>query len=204
VVAERPFVCSTMRRKAAERVSSGSCARGRLVREFLNPQRNPNGASKSSVSEANLSSPEVLSAPSDSSSAPLPEATGSALLPGELEDAIRAAQSKKAEDLRLFDLRGVTSLTEFFLLCSGTNQRQNQAISDEILRLLKESRNRMPLGVEGYDKADWILMDYGDFIVHVLSGQARKYYDLERLWRQAKELPVPEDSTPSPATASPR
>ena len=175
---------------------------GRLVREFLNPQRNPNGASKASVSEANLSSPQVLSAPSDSTSAPLPEATGIALLPGELEGAIRAAQSKKAEDLRLFDLRGVTSLTEFFLLCSGTNQRQNQAISDEILRLLKESRNRMPLGVEGYDKADWILMDYGDFIVHVLSGQARKYYDLERLWRQAKELPVPEDSTPSPATSS--
>jgi ribosome-associated protein len=154
------------------------------------------------VSEANLSSPQVLSATSDPSSANALEAAGSAVLPGELEAAIRAAQSKKAEELRLFDLRGVTSLTEFFLLCSGTNQRQNQAISDEILRLLKESHSRMPLGVEGYDKADWILMDYGDFIVHVLSGQARKYYDLERLWRQAKELPVPEDDTPSPASTS--
>lgn len=154
------------------------------------------------MSEANLSSPQVLSATSDPATANTLEATGRAVLPGELESAIRAAQSKKAEDLRLFDLRGVTSLTEFFLLCSGTNQRQNQAISDEILRLLKESDNRMPLGVEGYDKADWILMDYGDFIVHVLSGQARKYYDLERLWRQAKELPVPEDTTPSPATSS--
>jgi ribosome-associated protein len=191
-----------MRSKAAERVSRQSCARGGLIREFLNPKRNTNGANKASVSEANLSSPQVLSASSDSTSTALPEATDSAVLPGELEGAIRAAQSKKAEDLRLFDLRGVTSLTEFFLLCSGTNQRQNQAISDEILRLLKESHSRMPLGVEGYDKADWILMDYGDFIVHVLSGQARKYYDLERLWRQAKELPVPEDTTPSPATSS--
>jgi ribosome-associated protein len=124
------------------------------------------------------------------------------LLPDDLVAAVRASQSKKAEDIRIFDLRGVTSLTEFFLLCSGTNQRQNQAISDEILKLLKDGQGRMPLGVEGYDKADWILMDYGDFIVHILSGQARKYYDLERLWRQARELPVPEDATPSAASGA--
>jgi len=114
-------------------------------------------------------------------------------LPPDILMAVLAAQEKKAEDLRIFDLRNVTSLTEYFIICSGSNQRQNQAISDEIYRVLKEKHHRPPLGVEGYDKADWILMDYGDFIVHVLSAQARKYYDLERLWRQAKECPVPDD-----------
>ncbi len=107
---------------------------------------------------------------------------------------MQAAYDKKAENLRVFDLRAVTSLTEFFVICSGTNQRQNQAISDEVFRLLKDENGRSPMGIEGYDKADWILMDYGDFIVHILSGQARKYYDIERLWRQAKEVPLPEDS----------
>jgi len=117
------------------------------------------------------------------------------VLPEEVRLAVQAAYDKKAEDMRIFDLRGVTSLTEFFLICSGSNQRQNQAISDEILRLLKEEQGRPPMGVEGYEKADWILMDYGDFIVHILSGQARKYYDIERLWRQAKEVELPPDTT---------
>lgn len=116
------------------------------------------------------------------------------LLPTDVRLAVQAAYDKKAEDLRIFDLRGVTSLTEFFLICSGSNQRQNQAISDEVFRLLKEEAGRLPLGIEGYDKADWILMDYGDFIVHILSAQARKYYDIERLWRQAKEVPLPTDT----------
>lgn len=125
--------------------------------------------------------------------------------PSEVRLAVQAAFDKKAEQLRIFDLRGVTSLTEFFVICSGTNQRQNQAISDEVFRLLKEQNNRSPLGIEGYDKADWILMDYGDFIVHILSSQARKYYDIERLWRQAKEVPAPADlanEAPSTTTGS--
>ncbi len=114
-------------------------------------------------------------------------------LPPDVVVALYGALEKKAEDFRIFDLRGVTSLTEFFLICSGSNQRQNQAISDEIYKLLKDDRKRPPLGVEGYEKADWILMDYGDFIVHVLSGQARKYYELERLWRQARQCELPAD-----------
>lgn len=127
-------------------------------------------------------------------SAPATDAvTPESPLPFDILVAIYGALEKKAEDFRILDLRGVTSLTEFFLVCSGSNQRQNQAISDEIYRLLKDRHTRPPLGVEGYEKADWILMDYGDFIVHILSGQARKYYDLERLWRQAKECSIPED-----------
>jgi ribosome-associated protein len=122
-----------------------------------------------------------------------PGASGQGVLPDDLLVALYGALEKKAEEFRIFDLRGVTSLTEFFVICSGSNQRQNQAISDEIYRLLKDKRQRPPLGVEGYEKADWILMDYGDFIVHVLSGQARKYYELERLWRQARVCELPPD-----------
>lgn len=153
----------------------------------------------------------LKSAPAEIAGSPLPpQAEGTAEqkgvaepLPTDILLAILAAQDKKAEDFRVFDLRRVTSLTEFFLICSGTNQRQNQAISDEIFKLLKERQQRAPLGVEGYDKADWILMDYGDFIVHVLSTQARKYYDLERLWRQATECPVPEDAAALLAAEAP-
>ena len=154
------------------------------------------------MSEGNLSSPSPIQPSSDS----VPEKLESTAtpLPADLIEAVRGAQAKQAEDLRIFDLRGVTSLTEYFLICGGTNQRQNQAISDEILRRLKETEghNRLPLGVEGYDKADWVLMDYGDFIVHIFSGQARKYYDLERLWRQAKECPVPPEELPAHLTPS--
>ncbi|MCL4783083.1 MAG: ribosome silencing factor [Bryobacterales bacterium] len=150
------------------------------------------------MSEGNLSSSSPIPPAGGDTDANL-ESAGATPLPPDLIEAVRGAQAKQAEDLRIFDLRGVTSLTEYFLICGGTNQRQNQAISDEIERRLKEpeSRKRLPLGVEGYDKADWILMDYGDFIVHIFSGQARKYYDLERLWRQAKECAVPPEELPA-------
>ena len=149
------------------------------------------------MSEGNLSSSPPISITDGDVIEAKSESLSVAPLPEDLREAVRGAQAKQAEDLRIFDLRGVTSLTEYFFLCGGSNQRQNQAISDEILRVLKETRSRLPMGVEGYEKADWILMDYGDFIVHILSAQARKYYDLERLWRQAKECEVPPEELPA-------
>jgi ribosome-associated protein len=107
--------------------------------------------------------------------------------------AVAAAESKKAVDLTVLDLREITSFTEYFVVCSGTNQRQNQAISDEIHAKMKE-QGSLPLGMEGYDHAEWILMDYGDFIVHIFSPQAREYYDLERLWRSAKRVDLPAEA----------
>jgi ribosome-associated protein len=101
--------------------------------------------------------------------------------------AVAAAESKKAVDLAVLDLREITSFTEYFVVCSGTNQRQNQAICDEVHARMKQ-QGSLPLGMEGYDHAEWILMDYGDFIVHIFSPQAREYYDLERLWRSAKRV----------------
>lgn len=101
--------------------------------------------------------------------------------------AVRAAEEKQAKDIRVLDLRGLTSFADYFILASGTNSRQIQAIADEIETQLKKLGER-PTNVEGYDNADWILMDYGDYLVHIFSEKARTYYDLERLWRDAKAL----------------
>jgi len=110
------------------------------------------------------------------------------------EIARRAAESKKAQNLRLLDLREVTSFADYFLICSGANERQIQAIWDEVAKQMKEIAGERPVNVEGYENADWILGDYGDLIVHVFSEKAREYYDLERLWRHAKEVPLPKSA----------
>jgi ribosome-associated protein len=104
--------------------------------------------------------------------------------------AVRAAESKKASDIRVLDLRDITSFADFFVICSGANQRQIQAISDEIGMQLKRS-GELPISVEGYENAEWVLSDYGDFLVHIFSPKTRSYYELERLWRHAKEVAIP-------------
>jgi ribosome-associated protein len=106
--------------------------------------------------------------------------------------AARAAESKKALEVRVLDLRDISSFTNNFVVCSGTNTRQIQAIADEVEAQLRKHGER-PLGIEGYDKADWVLADYGDFVVHIFSQQAREFYDLERLWRNAREIEVPSE-----------
>lgn len=107
-----------------------------------------------------------------------------------LEVALRAAESKKALRIQTLDLRGISSFTDYFVICSGTNIRQIQAISDEVELQLKR-QGQQPLGIEGYERAEWILADYGDFIVHIFSEAARAFYDLERLWRHAKPVALP-------------
>ena len=86
--------------------------------------------------------------------------------------AVRAAESKKATDIRVLDLTGVTSFTDYFVLCSGSNPKQIQAIADEIGLKLKE-RGELPQSIEGYKQAEWILADYGDYLVHVFSEKSR-------------------------------
>lgn len=104
--------------------------------------------------------------------------------------AVRAAGSKKAHNVRVLDLREVASFADRFLVCDGSNSRQIQAISDAIGEELAGLGER-PVSVEGYQNAEWILMDYGDFLVHIFSEKAREYYALERLWRHAKDVPLP-------------
>lgn len=100
---------------------------------------------------------------------------------------MRRAESRKAFDVRVLDLRDITSFTDYFVICSVANPRQAHAVCDEIQKGLKEI-GELPVSIEGYDAAEWILMDYGDFLVHIFSEGARSYYDLERLWRHAKSV----------------
>lgn len=115
-----------------------------------------------------------------------------------VEQAARAAFDKKATDVVLLDLRRVASFTAYFLLCTGLSARQVQAICDAVEERLARDGLK-PHHVEGYAAGEWVLLDYVDFIVHVFSHRARAFYDLERLWRPAARLPVPEDSRPGTA-----
>lgn len=102
--------------------------------------------------------------------------------------AIQACLEKKAEELSILEMeKGSGAFTDYFVLCSGTNPRQVQAIADEVELRLKKTGLR-PTHVEGYNQAEWVLVDYVDFVVHVFSEKARKFYDLERLWKSAKRL----------------
>ena len=103
--------------------------------------------------------------------------------------AVRAAESKKATDIRVLDLTGITSFADYFVICTGANARNVQAISDEVGLRLKQA-GELPISLEGYNQAEWILADYGDFLVHIFSPKSRQYYDLERLWRSAKLVAV--------------
>src|SRR5580765_982662 len=103
--------------------------------------------------------------------------------------AIEAAEEKQAKDLRVLDLREVTTFADYFIICSGTNIRQNQAISDEIGAELKKL-GEYATSIEGYTNGEWVLMDYGDYVIHIFSEKARQYYDLERLWRDARVVKV--------------
>ena len=114
-------------------------------------------------------------------------------LDDEVKLALHCASEKKAANLTVIDLREIASFTEFFVVASGGNQRQVQAISDEINERLKKDLNSRPVRIEGYASGEWVLLDYGDFIVHVFEKNAREFYDLERLWRDAKRVDVPQD-----------
>ena len=104
--------------------------------------------------------------------------------------AVRACQEKQATDLKVLDLREVTSFTDYFIVCSGSNSKQNTAIGDEVLRMMKK-RGELPISAEGFQSSEWILIDFADFIVHIFSPKAREYYDLERLWKTAKTVQLP-------------
>jgi len=103
-------------------------------------------------------------------------------------EAISAAQAKKAQDVTVLEMdQESPSFTDYFLIASGSNPRQIQAICDEVEQRLERVGLR-PVSLEGYKQAEWVLLDYVDFVVHVFSEKARKYYDLERLWKSAKHL----------------
>lgn len=113
-------------------------------------------------------------------------------VPAEVMRAVRAALDKKALDVVLLDLRQTPAFTDFFVLCSGTSQRQVKAIADAVEESLRAAKVR-PAHTEGYERAEWVLMDFFTFIVHVFTPQTRAFYALERLWGDAERIDVSDD-----------
>ena len=109
-------------------------------------------------------------------------------LKSQLSVALGACEDKKAEQITLLEMdQNSGAFTDYFLICSGTNPRQVQAISDDVELRLKRA-GVYPNNIEGHRQAEWVLIDYVDFVVHIFSASARKYYDLERLWKSAKKI----------------
>jgi ribosome-associated protein len=108
-------------------------------------------------------------------------------LPREVERAVGAAEDKKAEDLVVLDLKKAGGFTDYFVICSGSNPRQIRAIADGVMDSLATNGTE-PAHVEGYERSDWVLIDYFDFIVHVFARETRMFYGLERLWGNAERV----------------
>jgi ribosome-associated protein len=105
----------------------------------------------------------------------------------QIDAAVDAAHDKKALDLVVLDLRQTGGFTEFFVICSGANARQIRAIADAVLERLAADGVK-PAHVEGYDRSEWVLLDYFDFVVHVFAPETRMFYGLERLWGNAERI----------------
>jgi ribosome-associated protein len=103
--------------------------------------------------------------------------------------AARAADEKKAQDIAVLRLSAITEFTDYFIICAGNSTRQTQAIADAVIEELKRVKTR-PLHTEGYNNAEWILIDYGAFVVHIFTEESRSFDDLERLWRDAEQVVV--------------
>lgn len=115
------------------------------------------------------------------------------LLPQGVRLAVEAAQNKKASGITVLDLSGVGAFTDYFVICTGFSTPQVQAICAEIEEQFEKQLHRSPKHREGYSSAEWALLDFGGIIVHVFSEQARRFYDLERLWRSSPKLEIPDE-----------
>jgi ribosome-associated protein len=122
-------------------------------------------------------------------------AAGGQRIKGDVARAVRAALDKKASDVVVLDLRQTPAFTDFFVLCSGQNPRQVKAIADAVEEALRAAKVR-PAHVEGYERAEWVLMDFFTFIVHVFTPQTRAFYSLERLWGDAERIEVSDEAGP--------
>lgn len=105
--------------------------------------------------------------------------------------AVAALEDRKAEDVKIIDIREISPIADFFIIADGTNQNQIQAMRDAVDEALYKAGLKVKQ-IEGNQNSTWILMDYGDVIVHIFSREDRLFYDLERIWRDGKEIAVDE------------
>ena len=106
--------------------------------------------------------------------------------------SVQAAANKKAENMKILDVKEISSFTDYFLICSGQSDRQVQAIADSVVIQLKED-GFMPISVEGYREGRWVIVDFGDVVIHIFMDALREYYDIEGLWRGARKVAIPQE-----------
>jgi ribosome-associated protein len=117
-------------------------------------------------------------------------------LPKAVATAVRAARDKKAQDVIVLDLRNAGGFTDYFVICTGNNARQINAIADSVREVLKTELDERPALTEGVDRSEWILLDYFNFVVHVFSRECRTFYGLERLWGNAERHQFADEAHP--------
>ena len=117
-------------------------------------------------------------------------------LPKAVATAVRAARDKKAQDVIVLDLRNAGGFTDYFVICTGNNARQINAIADSVRELLRSELDERPALTEGVDRSEWILLDYFNFVVHVFSRECRSFYGLERLWGNAERHEIADEAHP--------
>ena len=117
-------------------------------------------------------------------------------LPKAVATAVRAARDKKAQDVIVLDLRNAGGFTDYFVICTGNNARQINAIADSVRDVLKTELDERPALTEGVDRSEWILLDYFNFVVHVFSRECRSFYGLERLWGNAERHEIADEAHP--------
>jgi len=115
-------------------------------------------------------------------------------LPKAVATAVRAARDKKAQDVIVLDLRNAGGFTDYFVICTGNNTRQINAIADSVRDILKTELDERPALTEGVDRSEWILLDYFNFVVHVFSRECRSFYGLERLWGNAERHEIADEA----------
>jgi ribosome-associated protein len=166
---------------------TSDAARRRAARKTVKPRAVKSGRPKVPIDRTPVVPESRGAAAEPHDHAPVPASRAG--VPADVVTAIQAAASKKAEHIVLLDLRRAAGFTDFFVIATGTNPRQIKAIAEAVEEALAKARIK-PAHTEGYDRTEWVLLDYFDFVVHIFSAETRRFYGLERLWGSARTVDI--------------
>jgi ribosome-associated protein len=116
--------------------------------------------------------------------------------------AARAAEENRGENIVVLDMRSITPVFDYFVIATGNSRRQLHAISEDIERVLQEELRDKRMGIEGYDESRWILLDYGNVVIHLFDAETREFYALEDFWSEASRMPLPWEKTEASSSSS--